>query len=113
MRLVYYIILLPALLRFVPVSMINLPHRQFWLSPQKRQETFDKITGCMAGFGILTLSMLLAVIQLTIQANMDGTHRLPTPVVSHGALRVHRGSGRVAGRVLLRVPGAGVRVMRG
>jgi len=70
---------LPALLRFVPTSMINLPHREYWLSPQKRQETFDRIAGYIAGFGVLTLSMLLTVIQFTIEANMDGTQRLPTP----------------------------------
>jgi uncharacterized membrane protein len=65
-----------ALLRHTPDDMINLPNREYWLAPERRDATLRGITDSMSSFGVATAVLMLAVMQLVIQANVDGTFRL-------------------------------------
>lgn len=65
------------LLRRVPNGAINLPRRDYWLAPERRERTLEDIGRRLAGMGIATVLFLMVVFQLCIRANLDGTFRLP------------------------------------
>ncbi len=56
--------LLPQVLFLIlPVNLINMPNREYWLAPEQREETL----GRLSSFG----AMLFGVILLTIQAGFE------------------------------------------
>jgi len=63
-------------LRRLPTSMINLPHREVWLAPGRREETLAALGGQMAEIGLATIGFLIVVFHLCLRANVDGTFRL-------------------------------------
>lgn len=62
--------LLPALVRSLPASMVNVPNRDYWLAPERRQDLLERIERGMIPFGVATLLFLAAVTQLVIRANL-------------------------------------------
>jgi uncharacterized membrane protein len=54
---------------------INLPHRNYWLSPERRPETMCYISTTMAWFGCGILFVLICGTFLAIQANLGPDHR--------------------------------------
>jgi uncharacterized membrane protein len=72
-------LLLPALLRYVPSSLINLPNKDYWLAPERRKETLAHLSGRLTGFGAVTLALLAIVMELVIRANLPGSDgKLPS-----------------------------------
>lgn len=67
--------LLPAAIRW-PDSLVNLPHREYWLAPERRAETWATIGRYLAWMGCATLAFLLVVLQRVIDANLDADPRL-------------------------------------
>jgi uncharacterized membrane protein len=71
MSLVFFV--LPRTLRRTPESFINIPHRDYWLSPQRKEQALAILEQEINWFGIAILIMLLWTLQLTINANLgDG-----------------------------------------
>lgn len=65
------IMLLPrSLLRILPGSMINLPYRSYWLTPERRPEAMRRLTGYLDWFCVATTALLLATFELVLRANM-------------------------------------------
>jgi uncharacterized membrane protein len=67
---------IPRIIDALPTSLINLPHRDFWLSPGRRDDTLAYIrvwTGC---FGCALLAFLLFVMELVFRANLQTPPRL-------------------------------------
>ena len=60
----------------LPDSWWNLPHKQYWLAPERRETTIRRMRSQMLWFGIISMLLELGVIQLAIQANLDQTGRL-------------------------------------
>ena len=54
---------------------INLPHRDFWLAPERRAETMRFISATMAWFGCGILFVLICGTFLAMQANLGPVHR--------------------------------------
>jgi len=72
-----FIVGLTYVTRFFPDSMFNLPHKEYWLAPERRQQTVNFIfqhSLWMAGLMQLFLSW---VNFLTIMANKGPSARLP------------------------------------
>ena len=67
---------IPALIRKLPVGLINLPNRHHWLAPERREETIADLAGRVRGLGLVTLLFIVAVMQLVLTANL-GDGRLP------------------------------------
>lgn len=67
---------LASLLRVLPTSWLNLPHRDFWLAPERRESTVGVIGQQMEWFGVATLLLLLLVVQSAIEANLAPEPRL-------------------------------------
>ena len=62
---------LPRLVAVLPVSLINLPHREYWLAPERRARTVDRIADDLAWFAVLTGVLMILVFQGTIAYNLD------------------------------------------
>jgi len=62
--------LLPRLFGSLPASMINLPHKAYWLAPERREETTRYFRSRMAWFGCALLFLLLYTISEAINANL-------------------------------------------
>jgi hypothetical protein len=60
----------PRLIAAMPVSLINLPHKEFWLGPERRENTLLYIRTWSVWFGCGLLAFLLFVMELAFRANM-------------------------------------------
>jgi len=67
------------LLRFLPVRMINVPHRDYWFAPERRRQSHARMFAHMLWFACLMVAFLIAVNQLVYLANLrPGQPQLPT-----------------------------------
>jgi uncharacterized membrane protein len=53
---------------------INLPHRDYWLAPERREETMRFISATMAWFACGILLVLISGTFLALQANLAPDH---------------------------------------
>jgi uncharacterized membrane protein len=67
---------IPRIIGAMPVSLINLPNKEFWLSPERREETFGYLQMHMAWFGCALLAFLLFVMELVFRANLQRPVRM-------------------------------------
>lgn len=63
-------------LPFIPSRFINVPRREYWLAPERRRATVDRVAAWLLWFGVLTTLLLIFVVQLAIEANLDGSSTL-------------------------------------
>lgn len=61
----------PRMIEGLPASMINLPHKEFWLSPERRDETLSYLRVWTLWFGCALLAFLLFVMELVFRANLQ------------------------------------------
>jgi uncharacterized membrane protein len=67
---------IPRIIGAMPVSLINLPNKEFWLTPEGRAETLGYLQMHMASFGCALLAFLLFVMELVFRANLQSPPRL-------------------------------------
>jgi uncharacterized membrane protein len=61
---------IPQILGALPVSLINLPNKEFWFSAERRDETLSYMRACAGWFGCALLAFLLFVMELAFRANL-------------------------------------------
>lgn len=66
----------PRIITSMPVSLINLPNKEFWLGPERREETLTYFRAWSAWFGCALLAFLLFVMELAFRANLHTPPRL-------------------------------------
>jgi uncharacterized membrane protein len=66
----------PRMIEALPVAMINLPHKDFLLSAERRTETFSYLRAWTLWFGCGLLAFLLFVMGLVFRANLQTPPRL-------------------------------------
>jgi uncharacterized membrane protein len=76
LALIFY--LLPNYLMRLPVSMINLPGKDYWLEPSRREDTVGYIKEQMLQLGNATLAFMILLFQLIIDANMKSSAQIST-----------------------------------
>ncbi|MHB1305465.1 MAG: DUF1648 domain-containing protein [Limisphaerales bacterium] len=67
-------ILIPALawgLRFIPPRWINIPNRDYWLAPERSDETRRVVGDVVGWIGALIFAMLIALYHLMMRANLS------------------------------------------
>lgn len=69
---------LPRALAAVPASMVNLPNRDWWLAPERREQTWDYLRIRFIWFGCALLAFVLFVMDLVIRANFRNPPQLDT-----------------------------------
>ena len=67
---------IPRMIAAMPIFLINLPNKGFWLAPERREETFGYLQMHMAWFGCALLAFLLFVMELVFRANLQRPPRL-------------------------------------
>ncbi|MFM7601301.1 MAG: DUF1648 domain-containing protein [Pseudanabaena sp.] len=70
---------LPLIFKYVPISMINLPYKAYWLSDERREESFKFLNVHFSWFGVATMLMLVIIFHLTFLANLSLIKELSTP----------------------------------
>lgn len=65
--------------RFLPTSLINLPHREYWLAPERRAETSDAMLQAGLWLATFLTLFLLGLALLVVDAN-----RLQPPHLGNG-----------------------------
>ena len=65
------------LARHLPDSLINIPHRDYWLAPERRRETYERLAELGTWTGILTTALFLGLHLLTVRAHRVQPPRLP------------------------------------
>ncbi len=66
----------------IPTTLINLPNKDYWLSPERRQGTFDFMAGYFPWFASATTLLLLDVFHQSFQVNLGRAEALAHPVLS-------------------------------
>jgi len=59
-------------IRVVPPSLWNLPSKDYWLAPERRDATVTRVADEMASFGNATLALVLMTFELAFRANLPG-----------------------------------------
>lgn len=78
-------LLFPAmnlLLRILPLSMINLPNKDYWLAPKRKDAAFDRLASFFLLFGAATLALLLDIFHQAFLVSLGRAQSLEHPVVS-------------------------------
>ena len=65
-------LILPVLLKKMPVSLINLPNKDYWMAPERREETVSILRSYFEWFGCALLLMFIVINQMAITANLSG-----------------------------------------
>lgn len=65
-------LMLAALLHRFPNWSINVPHREYWLHPDRRDATLARVTSMLSWLAVLTSLFIMVMSHLTFQANMAG-----------------------------------------
>ena len=60
----------------LPASMINVPHRDYWLADERREATVRQLGTGLLWFGAVTQLFLLAIFWMTLQVNLGESHQL-------------------------------------
>lgn len=61
---------LGPLVKVLPVSLVNLPNREYWLAPERKAETVKRVNFGMLIMGISTLLFLMAIDHLICLHNL-------------------------------------------
>lgn len=64
------------LLRHIPSELINLPNKEYWLAPERREATLRVFGNQMALFGIAIGAFFIAVMQTVFLTNLGGSQQL-------------------------------------
>lgn len=67
---------LPPLLRRLPQCLINIPHRAFWLAPERIGESLQRLGDSLRWFGVATLAFLAGTMHLVFRANLAEDRQL-------------------------------------
>lgn len=65
--------IVPLLVAKLPPSLINLPNKDYWLAPERKDEAMRRFGVRMEWLGVLLLAFLAIVYELVFQANLTRT----------------------------------------
>jgi len=66
----------------IPNSLINLPSREYWLAPERRESTVEFMSRHMLWFGSATLLLLLDMLRQTFRVHLGKAQSLEHPMLS-------------------------------
>jgi uncharacterized membrane protein len=68
-------------LRYFPDKYFNIPHRDYWLEPKRRAETFSYFVTQSLWFACIALCFIIGIHFSIIYANSLTSAHLPTPLI--------------------------------
>jgi hypothetical protein len=63
---------LPWLMRRMPTRLLNLPHREHWLAPERKAQSITRAATLLDAFALATLALMAATFELALRANLRG-----------------------------------------
>lgn len=69
--LVVLFLALPLVLYRTPNSLINLPHKDYWLTPDRREHTIGRLVNQLLFVGAMTLLLMDGILYMCFQANFS------------------------------------------
>jgi len=60
----------------LPASIINIPNREYWLAPERREATLHHVGREMLVMGTATMAFIVATFHFSMLASIGGTDRL-------------------------------------
>jgi uncharacterized membrane protein len=70
------------ILRKTPTSMMNLPNKDYWLSPERKDETIAILYRQFLWFGSATLLLLLDIFHQSFRVHLGKAQALDHPIAS-------------------------------
>ncbi len=64
-----FLVVIAVLINRLPPSMVNMPHREFWLHPDRRESTIAYLRHWMTWMAVLVSLFLMGMSHLTFVAN--------------------------------------------
>jgi hypothetical protein len=61
---------LRGMLHKLPPGLINIPHRDYWLAPERKSAALERFCGYMDWFACATIALLVGVFELVVRANL-------------------------------------------
>jgi len=71
---------LPRLIGAMPVQLINLPNKRYWLAPERREETLEFFKTYFAWFSCAIYALTIIFVDYAVQSNLHPDH---PPGVAH------------------------------
>ena len=68
----------PLLIASVPLALINLPHKEYWLSPERRASSLAFLSAHFAWLGCAVLLVGIFAFEFSIRANFQPDKRFDT-----------------------------------
>jgi uncharacterized membrane protein len=62
---------LPFIIRHVSESLINLPNKDYWLAPERKKKTLDRLVDQLLFVGTMALILMDGILYLVIKANQS------------------------------------------
>jgi uncharacterized membrane protein len=62
---------LPLILKYIPTSLINLPHREYWLSGDRREASLQFLKVHFSWFGVAIMFLMVVIFHITFMANLN------------------------------------------
>ena len=73
-----FVLIMKPIFRWAPVSMINVPNREYWLAtPERRALSCARLTNMMAAVFTCVNVMLILVFQYIVSVNLHGKPSFP------------------------------------
>jgi hypothetical protein len=69
----------------VPASLMNMPNKEYWMAPERRQSTLDLLASSFFWFASATMILLLDMFYQTFQVQLGRAKILTHPVLSLGS----------------------------
>jgi len=70
------------IVRKIPANLMNLPNKDYWLSPERKQETVAVLSRQFLWFGSATLLLLLDMMHQTFRVHLGKAQALEHPWTS-------------------------------
>ena len=72
---------LPRFIERLPSSLINLPNKEYWLSPERRGATMEALRSQLTWFGLSVLAIIVIIMQVAIIANISPDQKFSSGII--------------------------------
>lgn len=67
----FFILLMGKLTSVLPVTMVNIPYREYWLHPDRRKDSLAWMSGMLSWMSMGMSTVMLVLSHLTFRANVN------------------------------------------